>query len=208
MEQPLAARRPPALAGPLVLASGSPRRRELLRGAGVAFEILPADIEERARSGEAPHALAERLALEKAQVVAQRLGPRPPRGVLGADTIVVVDADVLGKPVDPEDAVRLLARLVGRAHRVLTAVALVESAGLRARSLVIESRVVMRAAGEDEIRRYVATGESLDKAGAYAAQGEGRRFIERIEGSVSNVIGLPLEETLALLREVGLDAGA
>jgi|SRR5690606_23403093 len=200
-----AAPRPRPLAGPLVLASGSPRRRELLARAGVPFEVRPADVDERPRPGETPRALAARLALEKARAVARALGPEPARLVLGADTIVVLGADVLGKPADPDDAERLLGRLVGRAHRVLTAVALVESATLAARSALVESRVVMRAAEPGEIRRYVATGEPLDKAGAYAAQGEGRRFIERIEGSETNVIGLPLDETLALLREAGLD---
>jgi septum formation protein len=193
------------LAGPLVLGSGSPRRRELLARAGVAFEVQPADVDERARPGEAPGALAARLAHEKALAVARRVGPTPARLVLGADTIVVVDGDVLGKPADPEDAVRLLGRLVGRGHRVLTAVALVESEALGAWSALVESRVWMRPAEPEEIRRYVATGEPLDKAGAYAAQGEGRRFIERIEGSETNVIGLPIEETLALLRAAGLD---
>lgn len=203
MDAPHAARRP--LAGPLVLGSGSPRRRELLARAGVPFEVQPADVDERPRPGEAPDALATRLAREKALAVARRIGPVPARVVLGADTIVVVDGDVLGKPADPEDAVRLLGRLVGRGHRVLTAVALVESEGLAAWGALVESRVWMRPAGPAEIRRYVATGEPLDKAGAYAAQGEGRRFIERIEGSETNVIGLPLDETLALLREAGLD---
>jgi septum formation protein len=206
--EPHAARRRRPLLGPLVLGSGSPRRRELLARAGVAFEVQPADIDERARPGEPPLALAERLAREKALAVAQRVGPAPARLVLGADTIVVVDGDVLGKPEDPDDAVRLLGRLVGRAHQVLTAVALVESGALAAWSALVESRVWMRPAEAGEIRRYVATGEPLDKAGAYAAQGEGRRFIERIEGSESNVIGLPMEETLALLREAGLDGVA
>lgn len=192
-------------AAPLVLGSSSPRRRELLTSAGVAFEVQPADIDEQARPGEDPPALAARLAREKAHAVARRLGPAPPRWVLGADTIVVVDGDVLGKPVDAEDAVRLLGRLLGRTHRVLTGVALVESAGLATSGVVVESRVRMRDAEPDEIRRYVATGESLDKAGAYAAQGEGRRFIEAIDGSESNVIGLPLDETLALLRKAGFD---
>jgi len=205
MESPHAARRPRPLAGPLVLGSGSPRRRELLARAGVAFEVQPADVDERARPGEAPRALAERLAREKALAVARRVGPAPARLVLGADTIVVVDGEVLGKPVDPEDAERLLGRLVGRGHRVLTAVALVESETLGGWSTIVESRVWMRPADRGEIRRYVATGEPLDKAGAYAAQGAGRRFIARIEGSETNVIGLPLEETLALLREAGLD---
>jgi septum formation protein len=189
---------------PLVLGSGSPRRRELLARAGVAFEVQAADIDEAARPGEAPRALAERLARAKAQAVARRVGATPSRLVLGADTIVLIDGDVLGKPVDPEDAVRLLSRLVGRHHVVLTGVALVASDRLGdARTVVVESKVAMRAADEAEIRRYVATGEPLDKAGAYAAQGQGRAFIARIEGSESNVIGLPIDETLALLRASG-----
>ncbi len=139
--------------------------------------------------------------------MAALVGAPPRRLVLGADTIVVIDGDVLGKPADPEDAVRLLARLVGREHRVLTAVAVVASdRSDRAATCVVTSRVTMRGATEAEIRRYVATGEPLDKAGAYAAQGEGRRFIERIEGSETNVIGLPIDETLELLRECGMRA--
>ena len=188
----------------LVLGSSSPRRRELLARAGVPFEVSAAGIDERAQPGEAPEALALRLACEKALAVARRLAPHAPRLVLGADTIVVLEGDVLGKPTDARDAERLLGRLVGRAHRVLTGVAVVASDRLAPASCVVESRVVMRPASHDEIRRYVASGEPLDKAGAYAAQGEGRRFIERIDGSESNVIGLPLEETLALLRDAGL----
>ncbi|MBS1106000.1 MAG: septum formation protein Maf [Deltaproteobacteria bacterium] len=187
---------------PLVLGSGSPRRSELLARAGIAFEVRPADIDETAEIGEAPAAFALRLARAKAIAVATLVGASPRRIVLGADTIVVVDGDVLGKPTDREDAVRLLGRLVGREHRVLTGVAVVASdRSDRAATCVVTSRVTMRAATEAEIRRYVATGEPLDKAGAYAAQGEGRRFIERIDGSESNVIGLPIDETLALLRE-------
>ncbi len=205
METPVPGQSTALRAAPLVLGSSSPRRRELLASVGIAFEVQPADIDEQARPGEEPPALAERLAREKADAVARRLGPTPPRWVLGADTIVVVDGDVLGKPVDAEDAVRLLGRLLGRTHRVLTGVALVESAGFAASAVVVESRVRMRHADREEIHRYVATGESFDKAGGYAAQGEGRRFIEAIDGSESNVIGLPLDETLALLREAGLD---
>ena len=187
---------------PLVLGSGSPRRSELLARAGIAFEVRPADIDETAEIGEAPAAFALRLARAKAIAVATLVGASPRRIVLVADTIVVVDGDVLGKPTDREDAVRLLGRLVGREHRVLTGVAVVASdRSDRAATCVVTSRVTMRAATEAEIRRYVATGEPLDKAGAYAAQGEGRRFIERIDGSESNVIGLPIDETLALLRE-------
>lgn len=186
-----------------MLASASPRRRELLAGAGVAFEVVPAEIDEAARPGEAPVALAERLAREKALAVAQRLGPRPPRLVLGSDTIVVLEGEVLGKPRDPRDAEWLLGRLVGRTHEVRTGVALAGSADLAVRSFTVLSRVTMRAASAEEIRRYVATGEPLDKAGAYGLQGEGRRFVAEVRGSESNVIGLPLDETLALLRAAG-----
>jgi septum formation protein len=189
----------------LVLGSSSPRRRELLTRAGIAFEVQPADIDEQAHPGEEPQQLAARLAREKAHAVARRLGPSPRRWVLGADTIVVLGDDVLGKPVDAFDAERVLGRLLGRSHRVLTAVALVDSEDFATSAVVVESRVRMRSAGADEIRRYVATGEPLDKAGAYAAQGEGRRFIDAIDGSESNVIGLPLDETLALLRTAGFD---
>ncbi len=190
---------------PLVLGSGSPRRRELLTRAGIAFEVMPADIDESARDGEAPTAYALRLAREKALAVAARVGAAPQRLVLGADTIVVIDGDVLGKPTDPADAVRLLTRLVGREHRVFTAVAVVASDRLaHAETCIVASDVSMRSASEDEIRRYVVTGEPLDKAGGYAAQGEGRRFIHRIDGSETNVIGLPIDETLALLRKSGM----
>jgi septum formation protein len=188
----------------LVLASASPRRRQLLTAAGIPFEARPADLCEDARPGETPHALAERLAGEKALHVARSLSASPGRLVLGADTVVVLDADALGKPDDAEHAFRLLSRLVGRAHHVVTGVALAISGSSSLRTLSVESEVHMRPASAAEIRAYVATGESMDKAGGYAAQGEGRRFIERILGSESNVIGLPMDETLALLREAGL----
>jgi septum formation protein len=187
----------------LILASASPRRRELLARAGVAFEVRPAEIDETALAGEAPEALAERLAREKALAVARRVGPRPPRLVLGSDTIVVLDGEVLGKPRDPAHAEALLARLLGRTHRVISGVALARSESLALASLTVASRVTLRPAGADEIRRYVASGEPLDKAGAYALQGEGRRFVAAVEGSETNVIGLPVEETLRLLREAG-----
>jgi septum formation protein len=189
---------------PLVLASASPRRRELFARARVDLEVIPSNIPELAQPGEAPAQLARRLAFEKAESVARTLGPSPARWVLGADTIVVIDGEVLGKPVDAGHALVLLRRLVGRRHRVLTGVSLVASDTLAERHAVVESVVSMRAAGDRELRDYIATGESLDKAGAYAAQGEGRRLIEKIEGSETNVIGLPLEETLALLRAAGI----
>jgi septum formation protein len=188
----------------LVLASASPRRRELLAKAGLAFEVRPADLSEEPLPGEAPRQLAERLAIEKALHVSRTLSTLPLRLVLGADTVVVLDGEALGKPDDAAHAVELLGRLVGRSHSVVTGVAVVRSDGGEPCVLSVESEVYMRAADEAEVRAYVATGESLDKAGAYAAQGEGRRFIERIVGSESNVIGLPMDETLALLREAGL----
>ena len=187
----------------LILASASPRRRELLERAAVAFEVRPANVPERREPGEPPALFARRLALAKARAVARTVGAEPPRLVLGADTIVVIDTDVLGKPANAEHAVELLSRLVGRSHRVITAVALVESASHDSRHAVVESTVSMRPASAEEVRTYVATGEPLDKAGAYAVQGIGRRFVEKVEGSESNVIGLPLEETLALLRQAG-----
>ena len=192
----------------VILASASPRRRELLESAAVAFEVRPANVPERREPGEPPALFAQRLALDKARTVARAAGATPPRLVLGADTIVVIDADVLGKPANAEHAVELLSRLVGRSHRVITAVALVDSATQHARHSVVESKVTMRPASSEEVRAYVATGEPLDKAGAYAVQGVGRRFVEKVEGSESNVIGLPLEETLALLREAGWRAAS
>jgi len=190
-------------ASPLILASASPRRRDLLERAAVAFEVRPANVPERREPGEPPALFARRLALAKARAVARTVGAEAPRLVLGADTIVVVDTDVLGKPANAEHAVELLSRLVGRSHRVITAVALVNSASQEVRHAVVESTVSMRPASAEEVRTYVATGEPLDKAGAYAVQGIGRRFVEKVEGSESNVIGLPLEETLALLRQAG-----
>ena len=187
----------------LVLASASPRRRKLLEEAGVAFEVLPADLSETPLPGEEPGALARRLAAEKALAVARRLGATPPRFVLGADTTMVSDEAVLGKPRDPEHAAELLGRLLGRSHRVLTGVAVLDTATCTPSATLVCSTVEMCAASQDEILRYVATGESLDKAGAYALQGQGRRFVRAVHGSESNVIGLPVEETLALLGQAG-----
>lgn len=186
---------------PLILASASPRRRDLLDGAGIAFEVIPADIAEERRRDERPVAFASRLAAEKARAVAERVGPEPARRVLGADTIVVLGDSILGKPRNPRHAREMLARLTGRSHEVVTAIALVPSDTLEIEVRAVTSRVHMRAASPEELRDYVATGESLDKAGAYALQGGGRRFVERVEGSESNVIGLPLDETLELLGE-------
>ena len=188
----------------LVLASASPRRRDLLQRAGLHFEVMPSDVPEETRAGEHPRALVERLAAEKAAAVRSRLPERPRRLVLGSDTVVVLGDQILGKPRDAEEALAMLLRLSGRTHSVWTGVAVfaTDSATPGVRS--VESQVTLRAAAEAELRAYVATGEPLDKAGAYALQGEGRRFVSRIEGSESNVIGLPLEETLVLLAAAGL----
>ncbi len=181
---------------PLILASASPRRRDLLSRENIRFEVIPADIEEEPRPEESPVALAERLAREKALAVARRIGPEPPRWVLGADTIVVIDDEILGKPVDSDHAQRLLAQLVGRTHSVITAFTLVCSDRCEPDGDWVESRVTMRAADAEEIRAYVATGEPMDKAGAYALQGIGRQFVEKVVGSRDNVIGLPVEQVL------------
>lgn len=186
---------------PLILASASPRRSDLLRRAGIRFEIYPADILEIEKPGETPVAFAQRLARSKALAVAEQIGASPPRLVLGADTIVVLDDEVFGKPRDSDHALELLERLMGREHSVITAVALVASDTLRVRQTVVTSRVEMRAVERDELIAYVATGEPLDKAGGYAVQGGARSFVTRIHGSETNVIGLPLDETVALLDE-------
>ena len=191
---------------PLVLASASPRRRALLASAGLSFEVAPVEIDESARPGETPEVLTRRLAAEKARMGADVLAAHPARVVLGADTLVVLDGAVLGKPRDAAQAISHLSRLAGRTHRVITAVALARTDAPALRELQVESTVTMRVADAAEIRAYVATGEPLDKAGAYAVQGEGRRFVAKIVGSETNVIGLPLEETLAALRELGVEA--
>ncbi len=184
---------------PLVLASASPRRRELLAGAGLRFAIEPSEIDESQSEIETPVELVERLAREKALDVALR---HAHSFVLGADTIVALDDAVLGKPRDAGHALELLLRLEGRTHCVLTGVAVVAPDGALHQTSVA-SRVTFRPASRSALERYVAAGESLDKAGGYALQGSGRELVERVEGSESNVIGLPLVETLALLRRAG-----
>lgn len=183
---------------PLVLASASPRRRDLLQRAGVAFEIRPADLDETPVPGETPPDTLTRLAREKARAVASQLGA-PRRVVLGADTGVLLGDVLFGKPTDADDAIRMLCELVGRTHEVITAVAVAESTGARVWECAVNTRVTMRDAGRDEIAAYVASGEPMDKAGAYAYQGEGRRFLAKVEGSETNVIGLPMDEALALI---------
>lgn len=189
--------KPRAVAAPLVLASASPRRRDLLAREGVHFEVVPADIPEEPRPDEAPASFASRLAGEKALAVARRLDPVAHRWVLGADTIVVIGGDILGKPTDEADAERLLARLVGRTHSVITGYAWLHTSDCALHIDWLESRVSMREADAAEIRAYVETGEPMDKAGAYAVQGLGGTLVKKVEGSWDNVIGLPVAEVLA-----------
>lgn len=192
----------------LVLASASPRRSKILSDAGLFFDVQASTIQETTRPGEPPARLADRLAREKALDVAQRLGSPPAIPVLGADTIVVAGEDVLGKPRDEAHAVELLSRLTGTTHRVMTGIALAWSDGREVLSQVVTSEVEMRVATHQELVDYVAVGESLDKAGGYALQGAGGRFVVGVVGSATNVIGLPLEETLALFERGGALAHA
>ena len=181
----------------LILASASPRRRELLAAAGVSCEVDPAHIDESVRAGEAPAAYAERLAREKALAVSPR---HPGRPVLGADTVVVVDEEIFGKPIDAEDARRMLRRLSGRAHHVITAVAVARDSRLT--SAVEISAVEMREFSEIELQNYVETGEPMDKAGAYAIQGGAGRFVRRVSGDFDTIVGLPVKMALKLLSSI------
>jgi septum formation protein len=183
----------------LVLASASPRRQELLRNAGIAFEVQPADIPEDPLPGENAKSCAERLSREKALAVARL---RPGDAVLGADTVVVIDDQILGKPVDGSDAARMLRMLSGRTHRVTTGVCLL--AGGECSVASETTAVTMSEISADEISGYVATGEPMDKAGAYAIQGIASRWIPRIEGDYSNVVGLPLALVYRVLRKAKL----
>lgn len=188
----------------VILASASPRRHELLARICADYAIEPADIDETPRAGEEPGAYVARLAREKALTVAAR---RSGAVVLGADTIVVLDGELLGKPVDEAHALRMVGSLCGRTHSVLTGVAWVRGGGV-VESGVVESRVHLREAGGEELRAYVATGEPMDKAGGYAIQGEAGSFVDSVEGSVTNVVGLPLQETEAMARRVGVPVPA
>jgi septum formation protein len=182
----------------VVLASASPRRAELLCAAGIEFEVIVADVDERVRPGESPDAYVARLAVDKARAVAAKAEGRP---VLAADTSVVVDGDILGKPLDAMDATRMLRRLSGREHQVLTGVCLTGATRMAALDQVcVETTMVAFAPlTDDEIAWYVASGEPMDKAGAYAIQGLASRFITRIDGSYANVVGLPIARVYAML---------
>ena len=185
----------------LVLASRSPRRSHLLRDAGYKFDVVPADVDERRLPDEPPRDYVVRLARAKAAAVASGAGADAEnRVVVAADTIVVIDGEVLGKPADRQESAAMLGRLAGRTHEVLTGVAV--AAGERVLVTVETTRVTFAAMEPDRIAWYVATGEGDDKAGAYAVQGLGSRFVEWIEGSYTNVVGLPIARVDGLLREL------
>lgn len=184
----------------LILASGSPRRRQLLELIGVNFAVLPADVDETPLAGEAPAAYASRAARDKAIEVA---ASHPGRLVLGADTVVEVDQEILGKPASEDDAASMLRRLSGRSHLVHTALALV--IGDTAHEVVDTAQVQFTDLTEEIIRWYVATGEPMDKAGAYAIQGLGGLLVARVEGSPNTVIGLPVHRLPELFASHDLD---
>lgn len=188
----------------LVLASASPRREELLRNAGISFVAQPTNIPEVPQPGEAPRAFAERMAREKALTLFRQ---HSNDFILGADTIVVVDAEILGKPRDSADAVRMLRMLSGRRHQVTTGVCLVgrkrtENQETGFEDVRSETTIVtVDAVSDDDIRAYISTGEPMDKAGAYAIQGRASRWISHIEGDYFNVVGLPVALVCRMLRE-------
>jgi septum formation protein len=187
----------------IYLASRSPRRRELLAQIGVRFAVVTCDTDETRLPGEHPEDYVLRLALEKARAVRASLPRSDHRPVLGADTAVVVGERILGKPEDREEALAMMRLLSGRAHRVLTAVALITADGER--TDLSETRVTFRTLDEDEVLRYWRTGESRDKAGGYGIQGHGALFVSGLNGSYSGVMGLPLFETGRLLAQVGIE---
>jgi septum formation protein len=183
----------------VVLASQSPRRRELLTLVGIAHEVRPADIDESYFAGEQPGAHAERLAREKVATVSR---DTPDALVIGSDTIVVVDGDVLGKPRDEAHAFQMLTRLSGRSHTVITAIA-VEWRG-EIRSAIVEVGVTFHPLTAVEIDAYIATREPMDKAGAYGIQGFGATIVERVDGDYFAVMGLPLQKLVRLMAELGV----
>jgi septum formation protein len=191
---------------PLVLGSASPRRRDILAGLGIPLRVAPANVPEMERPDESPLEYVERIVLEKLRGSAPGLAAGGGGALLVADTIVVLDGDVLGKPADVADAVRLLGRLAGRTHRVFTRYAIARAgAPLEpVATRTVESSVTLRAASPGELEGYARTGEGLDKAGAYAIQGIGAFLVARIEGSYTNVVGLPACEVVEDLLRTGL----
>ena len=183
----------------LVLASASPRRRDLLAEAGIEHQVLPVDVDERPPAGASPAEAALAIAIRKARAASARTEDRP---ILAADTIVVLDGRILGKPTGPRDAAATLRALSDRSHEVITGMCLVPASGGGILERVVKSRVRFRRIGEEEIDAYVASGEPLDKAGSYGVQGEAGKFVAKLDGSRSNVIGLPMETVVELLEGI------
>lgn len=190
----------------IYLASASPRRRELLQQLGIRFEVVPVVVPEEPRAGESPRAYVARLAAAKARQGAQAVRAHgwPPRAVLGADTEVILDDEILGKPADRRHGIAMLRRLSGRSHEVLTAVSLLDQD--EAHDALSISRVTFAPLSDEQIERYWESGEPADKAGAYALQGRAAAFVARLEGSYSGVVGLPLFELAELLKRAGMEA--
>jgi septum formation protein len=186
----------------IVLASSSPRRKELLRKLGIGFYVIPSLMDEIPLKGESPEGFALRVSMEKALSVAGRLDEDCV--VIGADTIVVIDGEILGKPRDEGEAKSMLERISGREHRVITAFSIVRPKGEILHSETVESRVKIKALAPWEIEGYIKTGEPMDKAGAYGAQGIGAFMIEEIHGSYTNVVGLPLSQLVDVLTKLGI----
>lgn len=186
----------------IYLASASPRRRELLTQIGVRYELLKVFVPEVPLPGEEAQDFVQRVALEKAQAGKSLLLPEDPRPVLGADTAVVIDGSILGKPVDRQEAIEMLSRLSGRSHQVMSAVAIVAD---REAVILNISQVTFRNLNGEEIETYWESGECQDKAGAYAIQGRAAMFIQELQGSYSGVMGLPLFETGVLLQQFGIN---
>lgn len=185
----------------LILASASPRRQELLSQLGTPFTVLPADIDERHHAGEAPRDYVMRMSRTKAQKVAQQY---PEAWVLGADTIVTIDDRILGKPKDAADAAAMLGSLSGRVHAVMTGLALVQHGRGYAAVETVSTHVYFRTLSEADIATYIAAKKPFDKAGAYAIQDQEGVFVERYEGCYTNVVGLPVKRTAAMLRDAGV----
>jgi septum formation protein len=184
----------------IILASASPRRVELLLSAGVRFEVRPGSIDETYREGETPEGHAVRLAREKARDAASR---EAGRFFIGADTIVVSEGEVMGKPADPADAERMLRKLSGKSHEVITGFSVFDRETGREKTESVKTLVYFKTLRADEIHAYIATGCPFDKAGAYAIQGDAAHMIRGIEGSYTNVVGLPLCEVVEALRSLG-----
>jgi septum formation protein len=186
----------------LILASNSPRRRELMRQIGLDFRVDPADVDESVFPGESPGGYAVRVALDKARAAAARAGTGI---VIAADTIVVLDDEILGKPADPGDAERMLKLLSGNVHRVITGLAVMDAATGKVLTRTSITRVWFRSLAPHEIISYIATGEPLDKAGAYGIQERGALLVDKIDGCYFNVVGLPLSLLGELLLSFGVD---